>query len=352
SFWLEALALEIDDKETTTYLALCDRILELESEKEEENMAPVNQAINHPMGRITTALLRRWYHTKPENNAGLTDETRQRFTRLCTPDICRERHGRVVLARHVISLFQVDPEWTQHYLLPFFDWAHPENAAGMWQAFLHSPRLHPPLLAALKPDFLATAKHCDHLGHHQDEYARFLTFSALDLNTGNIFSKPELKRAFATLPSEELATVADALFCAVNNADDQSASYWTHRVTPFLRNIWPQSTDGMPPEIAESFALACVAAGNAFPNALNQVKEWLRPLSWGSYQITDNILETTPSLIQRHPEEVLVLLDMIIGEQSQTSSKLEQCLIDIQSEKPDLKSDPRFERLQGMVRQD
>ncbi len=339
--------------ENDIYLSLCDRILEIELEEDEENMDPVNRAINHPIGSITDVLVQRWYRTQPRSNTGLTNEARHRFTRLCTPNLCKARHGRVVLARHVNALLQVDSKWTREYLLPHFNWNHSEDAAGMWQAFLPAPHFNPSLMTALKPDVLATAENYAQLGRQQNSYVRFLTFAALDLNSGNIFSKPELKRAFAALPPEALATAADALFHALRDSRDQSDNYWNHRVTPFLRNIWPQTKGNIPSairdRIAGSFALACTATRDTFPDALDQVKAWLRPLSWEADEVVKHLQTPSPELGKSHPVEVLRLLDTIIGEHSPTPEKLRECLADIESTNSDLTSDSRFQRLQARV---
>jgi len=355
SSWLEKLARVIGEDDTATYLALCDRILGIDCEETEEGAEPLTQAINHPMGCITTALLHRWYASEPTDRAELTEEARQRFASLCDPDVCKERHGRVVLARHVISLFRVDPEWTEQHLLPLFSWSRsaPE-AVGMWQAFLHAPRLHPPLLAAFKSDFLATGAHFQQLGRCGRQYATFLTFVALDsLDTEAIFSRSELADALAALPPDGLGVAARALFRAVESAGDQRAEYWANRATPFLRSIWPQTTDVGSAEvadrIAESFAQACVAAADAFPVALDQVRAWLRPLTWGFDRIARDLLATDPDLIQHHPEKVLELLHRIVGERLQVSSRLAQCLNKIELAQPDLASDRRFQRLGSLV---
>ncbi|MCY4005556.1 MAG: SIR2 family protein [Rhodobacteraceae bacterium] len=355
SFWLETLARMIDQDQAPAHLALCDRILRLDYEDTGNDADPLSRAINHPVGCIAMAVLHWWYRSDPSDHAELTGETRERFTALCDPEIRKVRHGRVVLARHVVALFRVDRKWTEQHLLPLFDWDRSETeAAGMWQGFLHSPQLHPPLMAAFKSDFLATADHFEQLGQCERQYATFLTFVALDsMDSDDIFSRSDFARAMAALPPDGLASAADALFRAVDSAGDQRAKYWANRATPFLRSIWPQRTnvDSVEVEerVAESLAKACLAAGDAFPDALEQVSGRLRPLRWASDRIAREILNTDPDLIQDYPEKVLDLLDHIVGEQSYVSNELSQCLESIESKYPDLAGDQRFERLQSIA---
>ena len=70
------------------------------------------------------------------------------------------RHGRVVLASRLISLFRVDKDWSEKHLLPLFDWSADSNEAkAVWEGFLWAPRLYRPLLIAFKENFLDTAHH-------------------------------------------------------------------------------------------------------------------------------------------------------------------------------------------------
>lgn len=55
------------------------------------------------------------------------------FTKLCDTEVVQFRHGRVLLAENLIILFQVDPGWTTHHLLPLFDWQRSDaEARAAW----------------------------------------------------------------------------------------------------------------------------------------------------------------------------------------------------------------------------
>lgn len=87
--------------------------------------------------------------------AGGPAEIKPTCTDLCDGSTEKNRHGRVLLAAHVIALFRVDPDWATEHLLPLFDWqlsAH--DARAVWEVFLWSPRLYRPLLEVLKGSFL------------------------------------------------------------------------------------------------------------------------------------------------------------------------------------------------------
>ena len=213
SWWLEKLSGTFEGQEET-FLSLCDRVLALDYDMEDENDDIVGRAINHPVGHVTEALLQWWYRGDLEDEQRLADEPRRRFSQLCETETVKFRHGRVLLAAHVISLFRVDREWTTQFMLPLFEWENSEaEARSAWEGFLWSPRLHRPLMETLKPAFLDTANHYARLGRHREQYASLLTFIGLD--PADLFRTSELALAMQTLPQQALDHAAGTFFRAV-----------------------------------------------------------------------------------------------------------------------------------------
>ena len=270
SRWLEKQARTFEGQ-VEAFLALCDRVLALDYEAEEEDDDIVGRAINHPVGHVTEGLLQWWYRSDLEDEGGLADEPRRVFTRLCDTGVQKFRHGRVLLATHAISLFRVDRDWTTRFLLPLFEWEISEaEARAAWEGFLWSPRLYAPLMELLKPAFLATAGHYARLGRHREQYPTVLTFAGLD--PGDMFGKRELALAMRALPQDALDRAADTFSRAVDSAGDRRADYWRNRAAPYLRSIWPNTPDAVSETVSESFAKACNAAGTRFP------RHWRRSL--------------------------------------------------------------------------
>src|SRR5690606_23496103 len=117
-------------------------------------------------------------------------------------------------------------------------------------------------LAAIKPALLETARHYDEIGDHARQYAAFLTYASLD--RGDTFSAEELREAFRALPEEGLAAAASALARGIEGAGEQRGSYWTRRVAPFWKDIWPKTANPSP-AIADDLFRLCIAAGRNFP---------------------------------------------------------------------------------------
>ncbi|MBI2998384.1 MAG: hypothetical protein HYY46_08000 [Deltaproteobacteria bacterium] len=299
-WWMQSLAKTFEGHETV-FFNLIRRILSLDYEGGVRVDDPVSTAINHPVGHVTEAALRWWYRRSLEDGQGLPHQVKPLFTELCDTQMAKFRHGRVLLAAHVIALFRVDRDWAVQYLLTLFDWQRSAiEACAVWRGFLWSARLYGPLLQAIKPHFLATAQHYGEIRDHGRQYAALLTFAALE--RGDTFSKSEMATATRSLPIEGLQRTAQTLVQALGSAGDQRAEYWHNRIKPYIHDIWPKSQEVRTTAIAEQFARLCIAAGEAFPDALKELQAWLQPL-----QHPDLIVHSLheASLSAQYPEESL-----------------------------------------------
>ena len=346
SFWLRAVAKTFEGQEEA-FLALCDRVLKLKYEEEDDSDDVVGRAINHPVGQVTEALLHWWYRGPLEDDQGLGGDLNPRFSRICDTRIVKFRHGRVLLAAHVIALFRVDCDWATRCMLPLFEWERSvAEARSAWEGFLWSPRLYRPLMEALKPAFLETAHHYAELGRHDVQYSSLLTFAALD--PGGIFTRRELATATAALSQEGLNNSANTLVRAIDGAGAQGTDYWRNRVAPYLRTIWPKTHDVASASIAESFALACISAKDAFPEALDQVRPWLEGLAFPERTV-HRLHEA--KIHERFPRATLNFLHLVIGDGVHwPPNDLAACLEAIRAAEPELEGDHRFQRLAEILR--
>ena len=345
--WLEAVSKSINRHEVIL-LDLCRRILNLPLEagsgmtrNGQPLNEPVTEAINHPIGHVTRALLNLWFKREPSDNDQLPVEIEPFFTELCDVRVDRFRHGRVLLGATLIALFRVDGPWTERHLLPLFNWtANPAEAKAVWEGFLWSPRLYRSLLIAFKSQFLKTAHHYADLGEHAQQFAAFLTYAALGPIDG--YTMEEFRSAIGALPQEGLQESAQALSQALEGAADQREEYWRNRVQPFWQHVWPKSRDLATPRIAESFVRLSIAAGSEFSAALTAVQDWLRPIEHPHY-VVHRLLES--GLCSRFPVDALRLLNVIIDDQPWAPRELGQCLDAIVQATPELTRDARYQRL-------
>ena len=341
SWWLERVARTFRGQEET-FLLLCDRVLACDYDVEEADDDLVGRAINHPVGRVTEALLRWWYRSDLRDDQRLAEGPRRRFEQLCDTDTPKFRDGRVLLAAHAISLFRVDRDWAIQFILPLFDWKNSEvEARSAWEGFLWSPRVYRPLMQVLRPAFLDTANHYAQLGRQREQYASLLTFVGLE--PGDVFRRAELALATRALPQAALEHGADTLYQAIDGAGEQRGDYWRNRAAPYLRSIWPKTLDASSETVSENFARASTAAGDAFPEAVGQIRAWLQPLQYPG-RIAHALHEA--SLDTRCPEPALELLYRIVGDETTgTLRHLAACLNAIRGADLRWEHDHRFRRL-------
>ena len=345
TWWLEEVSKTLDRHEAIL-LDLCRRFLAMEHEGGIDTDRPVSQAINHPVGHITRALLQYWLLRHPNDDQGLPDDLKPVFTALCNTHVEQYRHARVLLATYVIALFRVDHAWTEEYVLPLFNWEeHPNEARAAWEAFLWSPRLYRPLFSAFKTNFLETARHYADLGEHARQYASILTYSALE--PADSFSSGELHEATSALPQEGLQESAQALVYALEGSGEQRESYWDNRIQPYWKTIWPKSRQLASKPIAEQLAHLAIAARGSFPKALGTVRDWLQPIEHPHYVI-DLLHES--GLCSRFPQDALQFLGAIIADQPWAPKELGDCLNAIVTAWPDGQQEDRYRRLMEYAR--
>lgn len=348
TWWLEAASKSIDRHEAIL-LHMCKRVLDLSLGEDsgirggdgEAIQQPVTEAINHPIGQVTQALINLWFKREPNDGDGLPADIGPLFAQLCDVRVQRFRHGRVLLASQLIALFRVDRQWTEQCLLPRFDWAAERmEAKAAWEGFLWSPRPYRPLLLAFKPQFLDTANHYGELGAHGRQFAAFMTYAALGPVDG--YTAEEWRAAIAALPQEGLQESAHALVQALEGAADQREQYWKNRIQPFWQDVWPKSRDLATPGISESLARLCIAAGAKFPDALNDVLDWLQPIEHPYYVFK---LLHDSGLCGRFPIHAVRMLAAIVNDRPWGARGLKKCLdVSVQADAR-LAQDPRYQQL-------
>ena len=340
--WLENVGKALDPDEVL-FFRLCRAIFELDfqDDSDEDDDDLVTRAINHPVGHVTEALLNWWTRGSLQDGQRLPDRLSPVFTEICDVHVGSRRPGRVVLASRVITLFRVDHEWATQNLLPLFDWRrHEIEARAAWSGFLWAPRLYRPLMEVIKIPFLDTARRYDALGEYGSSYASLLTSAALDSN--DTFTKQELAAATKALPPSGLRLAAETLVDALDAAGGQRAEFWRNRVWPYLHTIWSPQHDRKTSEVSECFCRLCIAAGEAFPEVLEELRDWLQPLQYPGHSM--GRLKDS-GLCSKFPAESLDLLRRVTGDKPPLGDELRECLQQIQSAEPTLKNDPRFRRL-------
>lgn len=348
TWWLESVSKHKLNYHEDSFYNLCDRYLNIEEQNDlDRDSDLISHAINRPISHITRALINAWYLRQPNDSDGLPDDLKSFFTRLCGSEKAQYRYARLILSTNLISLFRVDRQWTEEYLLPSFKWdkwdASISDAKAVWMGFLWSPRIYWPLMRAFKDDFIKISSHYEILGECGRQYVRLLTYAALDpVSKDNEYTEADFRSAIEALPVKGLEDSIQALSSALEGAGEQREQYWQNRIRPFLHKIWPKSVEKMSTPIAENMARLAIAADNKFPEVLEIVFHWLQPFD--PHHIL--YLLDKSDLCSRFPQDVLTLLDRIIDNPFWSRPELGECLDRIARACPDSQTDRRYRRLQ------
>ncbi|ACE85827.1 anti-phage defense-associated sirtuin Dsr1 [Cellvibrio japonicus] len=347
SWWLQAIAKKISHHESS-FFRMCRDVLSLDYD-DTNNVDPIGETINHPVGYVTQALLDWWYRQSPEDEQGLPDEIVTIFTELCNTQIEKFQYGRLLLSANSISLFRVDQNWTEQYLLPLFDWHSSEiEARFAWYGFLWSARLYRPLMEKIKPDFLDTVHHYDGFGEYGEQYAALLTVAGLD--SRDTFTISELMIATSALPPQGLRSSVKALVQALASVEDERRKdYWNNRILPYLKKIWPKSREYITPAISIAFAELCLAAKGFFREAFDYLKPWLIHMH-NENSLPYNLFES--GICNEFPDSALAFLNLMeFRGGAWTLDYFKSCLEQIKSANPALEQDSRFVSLTNLLRQ-
>ena len=182
----------------------------------------------------------------------------------------------------------------------------------------------------IKGPFLDTASHYDTFDQYGAQYASLLTSAALD--RGDVFTETELAAATEALPEDGLC---------------QAAEYWHNRVLPYLRSVWPKSSRHRTSAVSECLARLCIAAHDAFPEALKELRHWLQPPRYPGrlmLQLQDS------QVCSEFLEPALDFLELVAGGEPPFGSELGECLGRIRSAEPKPEDDPRFRELRDLLR--
>ena len=351
--WVKA-ASKKPKKHQDILVKICRRVLDLGAplDKERPSNDPTTQAINHPAGLVTEALLALWFERdKPHKDDKLPRDLKDIFTKICEPKDDFFRHGKVLLALHTISLFHADPDWTKEHLLPLFDWENnqKEDAKAAWEGFLWASRIETALFVEIKKHFLDTASHYSKLNERfgQERYSVILTYTALNAIEG--YKLEEFKSVIKQLPPKGLTEITNTLSTALGSIDtDKRTNYWKEHIKPFWEQAWPKEKQNLNEEnrqyIARNLAELCISTQESFPDAFNTLKNWLHPIPRPNYLIQ---LLNKSNLCSDFPEETLGFLYKIIDKTSPPSSsaKRHECLEAIVTSRPELKEDHRYQEL-------
>ncbi|MEO0414674.1 MAG: hypothetical protein AAF226_06955, partial [Verrucomicrobiota bacterium] len=308
SYWVQVWA-RLDPISVSGLLCLIERVLLLSEGGTHLSGDVVAEAINHPVGHATKALICLW---DIHQDSGEGKAVKRLMTDLCNPKIDKYLYARVVLSESLLAFFFRDQDWTLDHMLPLFDWGSSETEAFCaWCGFLGNPRHSSDLFTHLREAFFETQLRLDLFEEgHKEQFVRLLTSVALYHR--ELLSLQECQRMFAALAPCQLITSAYTLSHAMEGAGDKGAEFWHDLWLPFFTDIWPKDQEKLTPDIGEQFASVCIDSHSAFPVAVEALHDYILPVR-RSYCTCSDLIEKNHHTI--YPQASLSLVSRLFGDE-------------------------------------
>lgn len=134
----------------------------------------------------------------------------------------------------------------------------------------------------------------------------FMTQEGADWN----LTPQEARQALRAAGDNVREGAAECLRTWVRGLDCGPAEAWRTGVSPLFRAIWPPEREYLSSRLTSDLAATCVAAGEAFPEALETIKPYLRPFDGDWVNI--HFIQSS-EVPERFPKETLELLWTICG---------------------------------------
>lgn len=342
----EYIAPGVKSSDREMYFSYWDRLLPLAIDEDTmENEDCVMVAINHPLGKLAGGLMKRLRVDVSEGSTGLGASIQERIEQLLGLSGSAERVVTAIICSRLSLLFSVAPEWTEEHVIPKLRWEDTEIAVCAWQGYLWGASVDPSLWPRIKPHYLDTLDHLDQLSDQNTRnLAQLLAIVGIEFPEG--LGTEEMSESLRALGPTGRVAVARWVDSRLDGAGDRAPTLWRQEVGPWIREVWPPEREHRSSEESIGLSRAAIKAGEAFPDAVEDIGSYLVPVDRVGLIIHPLLEEGFP---EQYPESSLLLLSEIIGDNTVGYSKIGECLNRIREGKAEIDDEPEYERLRRMA---
>jgi hypothetical protein len=311
-----------------------------------ENRDPVTATLASPIGDLTEALLIRLVELRPKDYEEVPQPFQARLQSLLSGTAPGHKLARVVLAKAIAWLHQLNAELVEPEFLARFDRSSSDEACWLWAGYFMRPRITPELWPALRSAFLKMFPHSGDLGEAEDAFYSF--FAWLLLHPEYELTGGQARQALTVAPAKGRAHVAWYWWRQTDSATDYGAKLYAQRLKYLLESVWPLEQELRNEETSTHLARLATCCSFNFPDAVATVAPLItvvrkpHDIIWSLKQ---------KDVVDRFPKSTLDLLNTTVGDHIEVwdATDLREILrrIGISDE---LGDDPRFRRLDALVR--
>jgi hypothetical protein len=348
--FLERIAPTAADSARAQFFHLWNRLLPLSQHKDPtERSSWVNVALNHPTGKLSEATVR-LFRRDVDNGDGLQKDTRQVLEELLRLEAPFSVLTIAIIGSRLPVLYAVAPEWTETHVIPKFAWEEEQDVSlptGAWQGYLWGGSVNPSLWSEIKPHYRDALENLDVF---EDRNVRTLSelLALVSINFSEALTFEETRAGLRKVGDTGRAAVARWLRGRLDGASERAAELWREQIGPWIEAVWPPEEEYRSESETTELGLAVIAAQDAFPEAVQHVGDFLRPIEYGG-RLLHPLREEEH--VENHPEATLKFLDILVRDDPlrHSAKMLGESLETLAENDPELTNDPQFERLRRIA---
>lgn len=319
--------------------------LDREDRKRSVDSSWANDALNAPVGKLTSLLVKDPSTKGRDLGQGFPEVWTGKLEQLLALPGDMRRHALVMLGFQLTWIFAIAPDWTARHLLPAVA-DEGDDGDAVWDGLLWAAR--PPsraLFDHLKPGLLARATSPMRRRAEANVIGAFLL-----IGWGG---DPDAD------PPEQLITSSELREILVESDDDLRGQIlwhlehwavdpdgkWRIRLVPFLTDVWPNHRALRTPEMSARLADLALASGDLFPQVVAAILPRLVPVRRGALRgfMLKEEQENHPA--KAYPASMLDLLWAILAEDASLWPYKVEDVLDWLSDLPETRGDPRLSEL-------
>lgn len=255
-------------------------------------------------------------------------------------------HAISMIINHFNFMYENYGAWSKYHLIPIFN-TNNKNSEAAWLSFFNvNQRPSNQSILTLKPFFIDLFEKDSEWTKSEsfkNNLASFLIyFCYFSYPRQTIFTNVEIRKLLRKFDSDMLSHSLWILSKIVNKENS-----WLSFGRFFFKNIWPKENIYQTSKTSERLLDLAIETSEHFTDIVKNIEPYLRniePTSIFLYQLTNN--EDKYLLTEKYPQEVLLLLDRVIGQRIESyDNSLAKILEKIVKEKPVLKNSIAWQRL-------
>ena len=308
--------------------------------------------MNSPIGKATNAMLSMLSSRKLSQGQGMPGEFSSRFNRLLDAPGEGKEHSTCLLSERISWLNHIAPTWVKEKMIPWFKFDHP-GCEPAWNGVLwHGEMPNASVFEQLKDAFVDMFPriYSWNWNDSAEEHAHNWVVSASAFSTADFpgISFEQARTCVRRMTQEGQQEMIRFLGLVGQGNEDG----WTRCVIPFIEHAWPKETRFQTEKTTQAWMSMLEEADEKFPDVLDAVKTYLRPMRsvhYGLYGLSNESPEQN-SIISKFPEHTLDLLDLVISEDPGSAPyDLDGALQSLMDSKSEIVSNRIFARLQKLA---